>query len=454
MALLVAVAAVAQTTPGFQFLGFGYNLLRGNPSATNSTGDPGMTRQLFAFTNTTGQKTTDGKWDIPDQTSSQMLSTCSVAQEQEIIDSAYTYIEKVSNGISSGSENADFGGLQFTGSHDYEDVDEETREVLSIFAQVTAECAAYGLTMHMYDHPNFSPEVVNAVKQLPAAYDETAYMTFIDRYGTHAIGAVTVGGRWGWQMSFEQITYQHMVTHKVDIGTGIKYAAEERAGIASHHGDENMRIVVESIKKNSSFSVGGSYSPDLQTWIDSVRDLPMPIKITITAMNDLMDASYFDDPQISNKSVAMQKAISEYCPWAQKDDPKLGCKAPKPVPPPTPAPVKKDSARRVCVWNGGGYLLSFKLYDTSQKYPVPSESGRYTAGQMQCVEGAKVGAVRGDKLLCVASAVAGKTVPCDPAPYEYDERSTQQAVFHCGGSTLSINCKFVGFSPFSTEVMI
>jgi hypothetical protein len=441
----------AQTTPGFQFLGFGYNLLRGNPSATNKTGDPGMTRQMFTFTTTEGQKTTDGKWAIPDRTSSQLLSTCSVQQEQDIIDSTYTYMEKVSGGISG---SVGFGGLQFSGSKDYEDVDTQTREVLSVFAQVTAECAAYGLTMHMYDHPDIAPDVVAAVKALPAAYEEQPYMTFLDTYGTHAIGALIVGGRWGWQMSFKRVTYEHMITNKVDVAQGIKNAAEARAGIDPHSGDYDMKVVDESIYSNSSFSVGGSFSPDLQTWISSVRNLPMPITLTLTAMNDLFDASHFDDPLITNKSSAMKQALAGYCPWAQKDDPKLGCKAPEPTPAPTPAPVKKNAVRRVCVWNGGGYALRFKLYDVSQKHPVPSESGTYTAGQMQCVEGGAVGAVRGDKLLCEPTAIAGKTVACDPFDFEYDERSKQQIVFRCDGSTFTIDCRFQNFEPFSTDVVV
>merc|ERR1719390_525270 len=98
-------------------------------------------------------KTTDGKWEVPDKTTSQPMSSCTSHQTQHIINSAYSYKRSVDTGIDIAGN---FFGVEFDFSIDTEHVRETTETQKSIFAHIDAMCSAYKLTMFMYDHPPVS----------------------------------------------------------------------------------------------------------------------------------------------------------------------------------------------------------------------------------------------------------------------------------------------------------
>jgi len=448
--------ASAQDTPGFQFIGYGYDALNGNPRSTQGDGDPGFRTNVFKFTKTQGTKTADGKWDVPDKTTSQDFgSTCSADQSTQILSSAYDYQHTVDNGI---SLNAGFGGLEFSLSLDFKQIDNETKSNHSIFAQVSARCAAYQLTMHTFDHPDVDSNFVAGVDTLPEHYDEASYMRFLRAFGTHVVTQLQVGGRWGWQMSFNRFSYTNMLDNSINVEAGIEYNGKVRAGIKFNHSDDtkSAMAVANSIAKNSTFNVGGTFNPDMQAWMASVKAQPMPTHLTLMPLDELISTVYLpksNASSLSAKATAMREALKNYCPYVQKTfDPMAVCTPPKPLPAPTPNPVAKDAVRRICVLNNGGYAMNWELNDLTTQYPVKSATGNYAHGQVDCLDGLKVGAERGDKINCRANIVAGNSRDCEGSGVSYDSRATQQANFACDGSTFTGGCKFTGLSSYgSTE---
>jgi len=443
MRLFAPALVVAQDTPGFQFLGFGYDLLKGNPCPTDGSGDSGIRTNVFQFTDTQGQKTPDGKWNVPDKTTSQMLSSCSLDQEQSEIYSAYDYQQGLSVGF---SVDVGYDGLQFTLGMEFGTVKAKTEEHDSIYAQVTSVCAAYDLTMHMFDHPDVDPNFAAGVDSLPADYDEGAYMTFLSRFGTHVITSLMAGGRWGWQMSFEWNRYVSMLDDHINVEAGIKYAGEVNAGFSlnSSADTRSMAAVVHSISANSSFSVGGDLVPDVTKWMASVKEDPAPVHMTLTSVAHFLTPSFVNSSDLQQKQTNMEKAVKGYCPFLAKYDPNINCTAPQPVDPPGPRPVQRTAVRYLCVSNHGGFRMSFDVEDVDATSSVSAPSGSFDAGQTQCVDAGATGAAEGDHLRCHVSVVAGAGQDCGKADITYDKRSKKRAYFSCKGATFSYSCPFLG----------
>eukprot|EP00928_Gymnodinium_smaydae_P006771 TRINITY_DN12413_c0_g2_i1.p1 TRINITY_DN12413_c0_g2~~TRINITY_DN12413_c0_g2_i1.p1 ORF type:complete len:475 (-),score=64.87 TRINITY_DN12413_c0_g2_i1:86-1510(-) len=450
---LAAILAESKDTPGFQFLGYGYDALYGNPRSTTGNGDPGFRTNVFKFTQNDGQKTTDGKWDVPDKTTSQDFgTTCSATQTSRVLASAYDYQHTVDDGI---SVNAGFMGLEFSLSSDFKQIDNETRSNTSIFAQVSAQCAAYQLTMHTYDHPDVDMNFIDGVNTLPDQYVEAPYMLFLQSFGTHVVTQLQVGGRWGWQMTFDRFAYNNMLDNSIDVESGIEYAGKLRAGIKSQHIEDrkSAMAVAQAIAKNATFNVGGSFSPDMEAWMASVKDEPMPTHLTLLPLDQLLTSIYF--PNVANATLlaraeAMRLAVKNYCSYIQKhSDPSVVCTPPKPLPAPKPDPVASNAVRRICVLNDGGYAMNWELNDLTTQYPVSASTGTYAHGQTDCLDGLLVGASRGDKINCRVNKIAGASLDCWGGDFSYDERAHKQANFACDGSTFTGSCHFTGLSGYA-----
>eukprot|EP00929_Paragymnodinium_shiwhaense_P056398 TRINITY_DN2821_c0_g1_i1.p1 TRINITY_DN2821_c0_g1~~TRINITY_DN2821_c0_g1_i1.p1 ORF type:complete len:501 (-),score=95.05 TRINITY_DN2821_c0_g1_i1:326-1756(-) len=441
--------SAAQDTPGFQFLGFGYDILTGNPRDTTGFGDRGFRTNIFDFTHSQGHKTPDGKWDVADKTTSQMISACSETQVSKIVNSAFSYKNVVSTDFSIDLELFD---IAFDFSIDTKHVTDTTETHESIFAQITATCAVYELTMHLYDHPPFDPNFLAGASMLPSTVDEDeeAYMTFIARFGTHVVNQMTLGGRWGWSMEFKNHSFQSLLDDSVSIDLGLHYAGKIKAGFdVNHTTDTSMAYAVtRAISHNASFSTGGDFKTDPEEWKATVRNSPMPISMQLTPLYDFFTSQYM--PNVQNVT-GKKEALKRYCPYKSKHfDPTVSCKAPQPIPLPQPHPVKTDAIHRVCVENAGGFALSWELLN--QNRPVQAKSPTFAAGQYRCLDGIQAEAHDGDLLRCRVDIVAGRSgVPCAGGGYTFDHRSLLQANYRCSGGTFSVSCSFTGLTRLGVE---
>eukprot|EP00929_Paragymnodinium_shiwhaense_P056401 TRINITY_DN2821_c0_g2_i1.p1 TRINITY_DN2821_c0_g2~~TRINITY_DN2821_c0_g2_i1.p1 ORF type:complete len:482 (-),score=123.30 TRINITY_DN2821_c0_g2_i1:131-1576(-) len=452
--LAFAPQTAAQDTPGFQFLGFGYDLLSGNTRDTTGYGDRGFRTNVFKFTHTEGLKTPDGKWTIPDKTTSQAVSACSETQVSKIINSAFSYKHEVSTDFSIDLEMFD---VAFDFSIDTKHVTDTTETHESIFAHITATCAVYEMTMHMYDHPEFDPNFLAGVNMLPTTVDEDeeAYMTFIKRFGTHVVNQMTLGGRWGWSMEFKNHSFQNLLDDSVSIDLGLHYAGKIKAGFdVNHSTDTRMAYAVtRAISKNASFSSGGEFKTDPEEWKQTVRANPMPLALQISPLYQMFTTGYM--PNVSNiaqKKKAMMDAIKRYCPYkSQHTDPTVSCKAPEPMPMPKPNPLKEDAIHQICVENEGGFALWWQLVNNDR--PVMAKSDTFPAGQTRCLNAIMADAHSGNRLTCKVNVIAGRSdVPCEGHGYNFDDRSLLQANYKCTGSTFSVNCAFQGLSKMGGDM--
>jgi hypothetical protein len=362
-----------------------------------------------------------------------------------MINSGFSYIRKVSTGV---DMFGDFFGVKFDFSIDTKHIRKATEDKESIFAQMESLCTAYKLTMHTYDHPAVDPNFLAGVKSLPLEYDEDAYMTFLRTFGTNVVTGMTLGGRWGWQMEFKLDDYKSMMDDSISVGIYLAYAGKVKAGFNITHSEDTklyMRVM-SSISKNYSFNVGGTFSPDVLRWEESVRSQPMPVHMTLMSVSDLFTESYV--PAVENlttRKANIVNATKGYCQYLNRNvDPSVNCTPPAPIPMPTPAPPAKNMINGVCVRNSGGYALKFD--ELIPGTPRVATSDTYTAGNNRCLVGDMIDAQFGDTLTCRVHIIAGISKDCDGDGFKFKPTSKLLSNYECTGSTTIVRCRFTGLS--------
>jgi len=328
---LLLAGAGAQTTPGFQFLGSGYDLLQGNPISTQGLGDPGMRTVVFDFTDKEGRRTPDGKWEVPDKTFSVMLPYCSLHQNHSIIHSGHAYLKIL---LALVEFDAVLNGTEFKAGFDFIELALNAGAELDVFAQVSSLCAVYHLGFSMWNAPAVTSDFAAGVRSLPAIYDEEAYMEFLTVFGTHVVTELDAGGRWLWQMDFGFDAYVNMVAEHIDVDAGISYSGLVKAGFGVNVSQYNvsMEAVANATLQSQMANTGGEFTPNLVKWIFNVKNNPMPVGLHLASIDRLLQSSFVADPQIALKRASMLVALGKYCPYLAKQNPKVNCTPTAPVP--------------------------------------------------------------------------------------------------------------------------
>ncbi|XP_071497374.1 uncharacterized protein [Diadema antillarum] len=274
---VLAVSATALTTPhGLNYLGVGYDILKGNPEGGDlATGgvDPGLyiSHRVFELTYDSGKKSSDGLYDIPDEAifihrSSAARSTSkrrSAGPPATWINSPRRYHSPYEQVKESTTESG------------YVYSSEETVENLGRARLVTelAENQNYPLTQ----------EFVITVCNLPAEYEERAYMNFLSDWGTHIVEQVDLGTR--------------------DVKTYRETRSKFVSDIATSHAAE---MQVDATYKVTSVSLSGSVDSYLQeaasdehlgeefsSFTIGSADLKEPIGYSLMGMNEIMEDFYW-----------------------------------------------------------------------------------------------------------------------------------------------------------------
>jgi len=466
LTLVLATLGLSQgpqsDTPGFAFLGAGYDLLSGNPLSTTGLGDPGFRINVFDWSFKQGLTTSDGKYKIADQTRSRPFKTCKSTMHSKTYNSAYTYKHMINVGFNIGA-NIGFKGpkgasdnVNFEFGIDVRKTRNHTNDRSRIYAQASAVCTAYQLIMNQFFLPNVTENFERGVAMMPVAFDMDAYASFLRAFGTHYVTSMKVGGRFGMQMTFKSNKYQALIDNNVNVNLGIHAvvgAVSGGFGINVTNDRKTQYKISDAIYENSTFSIGGTYSPDSKTWMASVRESPMPVYLTLTRLDALVNQ--FSLPNLDLKTLPAKKAniikaINGYCAYQEKLNPGFNCTPQGAIPMPTPAPISAKAIRRICIQNSGGYALFWHM-TVGTGNGIGAQSDTYAAGNTECIDGSDVLAKPGDVLGCYVNAVAGPKVECGKPWEEFSYQSTLQANYKCTGAVNSPSCIFNGLTRIGGE---
>jgi hypothetical protein len=312
--------------PGFAYLGYGYDILQGNPMDTSGLGDPGWRSSLYAFTYKDGKTTPDGKWSVPDKCSAQPVHACSTNITHKMFNNSEQYRKELNGtfsiNASDPSSSADLAPVAFQFSIDSRNIWHKTQQDNTTFVQESFTCAAYRLEANLFVHPDLNENFVVGVKEfLTAEYNEEMYMGFIQQFGTHLVSGLTSGGRWGLQSEYSKHDLETLSDKGVDVDVGLKVQAQVAAGFSiGVHTDTYSYHAVHSLQHSSAnFNIGGQFNVDPYKWNQTVQEDPMPFHLQLTDISMLFNLLFVkNDSNIGQKRSNMVKALGSYCSHLQK----------------------------------------------------------------------------------------------------------------------------------------
>lgn len=332
VAIMLAARVGAQlVAPGFQFLGYGYDILVGNPLDTSGMGDVGYKTNVFTLSDSGEGKTADGKWSIPDKTTAQLMPACSLNLTNQTINNisgynkALNWTFDITNETQYENEsNPVLQKFAFAFNVDTRSVRQDVDVHKMTLFHESFTCASYKLAMaSLFDAPPFSSNFLAGVNFLPTEYDDSSsYMfnMFITEFGTHVVTQLISGGRWGWQSEFKYDDVEHISKDGFDFGLGLEIAAKIKAGfeIDVHKELDMASKVLQIMQKNSTFNIGGDFTPDATAWKKSVEDKPMPIHQTLIPIADLLNPFFIKGVEdLDKKRNALKMALTKYCSYLQ-----------------------------------------------------------------------------------------------------------------------------------------
>jgi hypothetical protein len=339
----VGLVGAQKVPPGFAFLGYGYDILLGNPMDTSGFGDPGWKTNIYKFTYNDAKMTTDGKWNVPDKCSAQPVHACSTNVTHKYFNNSDDYrkdlnvtfdIPNISYENSTRLPNPDLESIAFQFSVDSRNVFHKTQQDNVTFSMGSFTCAVYRLESDFFAHPDLDENFVVGVKEfLTVDYNEEVYLTFIQQFGTHLVSGLTSGGRWGLQTEYSKHDLEVLTDKGVNVTLGLAVQAEISAGFKIGVSTEMYAYhAVHSLEHSSAtFNIGGQFNQDPKIWNLTVAENPMPFHLQLMDISMMLTPIFIkDDPQLTQKRANMVKALSNYCSHLQHTvDASIPCHKPK-----------------------------------------------------------------------------------------------------------------------------
>lgn len=333
LAAVVLVGAVAEPILPL-FIGRGYDLLRGNPSADSI--DPGFRSEVMKYTFDEGKTTQDGKYSIPDQSSVYDSTSCSLDAVSKEFTGMTNYQKILDTRVSVGF---DYDGAivkaAFSISTEYKTTYNKTVNDHTIFTSASAKCEVYELEIPTFEAMTLSDDFIAGVKK---SMDEGSWVQFVEVFGTHYIYQTMLGGRMEMFTDFSEHSVQELRALDISVAEAAsfsfaKFTANESVNWTKHE----QEIDYFDKKANSSTAVYiGSQPPPSGNWIDwqkGVRDQPAPITYKMWVLSDLF--SNIKDIDYKAAEQSFKDYLDEYCHA-------VNCDIPKPDPPmPPPVTVKQ-----------------------------------------------------------------------------------------------------------------
>ena len=301
--------------PNIGYVGSTYNILKGNPKVTGDKLDPGfLGGNIFQFTYNQNLTTSDGKYLIPDNTTVNVIDSCSFDFSSSTTTDTKSYMDSLKVHV-----DADFSGwgASFSASADYNQVSSLTQNGETVFVSSHAECQSYVASI---DDAPFSQTFVVTVSNLPLTNDTQPYINFIQTWGTHVASTLIMGGRYGYRSSFTTENYTSLISSNFSIKASAGYSASFsiNANVGTDVEKEQADKFEKSRKSYAIYQVGGvpptSGNGSTTDWIKTVKEVPLPLKYNLVNISTFLYPLYFpDDTNINFKREMWRKAAMEYC---------------------------------------------------------------------------------------------------------------------------------------------
>ena len=298
-------------------MGSCYDILRGNPQNTAGL-DPGFLGQgIFQFTYNQGLTTADGRYSIPDYTTVNDIQSCSFSFSSRIDKDTASYMDSLKIHV-----DADFKGkaASFSASADYQQVHQSTQSRQTVFISSQAQCEVYGASVDDAPLTDFFVKAVNSLSEVINSSTKHDYLTFIQKYGTHIVTALKMGGRFGVRSEFSTTDYSNLCSSGVNVKASAGYSGQVDVSASLATDDHKKAAQSFNDKRHSykMFQVGGHPPVDENgttfEWAQTLKNDPLPLSYSLTEMYKFFTLQNF--PNITNidkKKENLRNVTLDYC---------------------------------------------------------------------------------------------------------------------------------------------
>ncbi len=338
--LLLFSHSFCERMRNIDYLALGYDVYRGNPLSSTGGVDPGFQMQkVFTFTYEDQQKSSDGRWDIPDRTTVVRENSCNLNFNSTAISGTQSYSHSLNVYISI-SLSTWFSS--FKASMDYKELQEKTSKYNHLYTASTGECIVYWGRVDSYLPPKLSANFLAAVNTLPENYQSHEYMQLLSNFGTHFVDQVHMGARFACVSRLEQDGWTSLMKRYIKVEGAASFSAFGASAAFDTRSEQEKKMAqeFESVRKDFKMSVIGSKPVEKKgaiEWAQQTIQEPMPVRYHVKVISDLFDARYMSSKDVKKDirklRANMETGLKEYCMYLKGQGMLLNCDRPGPDPP-------------------------------------------------------------------------------------------------------------------------
>ncbi len=268
-----SVVASPGGIPGIEFLGLGYDIVKGNPRGTSTSElDPGFRHRALDLI-IGGRTTLDGQYSIPNLVESIAAASCKFDSKSVELSDEESYRKELSKEASqdiSVSASGSYGPVEASGSIAYsksekfQEFKKTSVSSQSAVFEAKAVCTEFDLRLEPYADPNFKVSFKQALDALPKEFDacnqtnRNQFYKFIDTFGTHVVTEVVLGAKYILSTEMRATDVMELQKQSIDVASSlsIELAASIKAkkdpppapaaGAASSSNANTYRVIFEN----------------------------------------------------------------------------------------------------------------------------------------------------------------------------------------------------------------
>eukprot|EP01022_Parablepharisma_sp_SALTPOND_P022986 TRINITY_DN47360_c0_g1_i1.p1 TRINITY_DN47360_c0_g1~~TRINITY_DN47360_c0_g1_i1.p1 ORF type:complete len:543 (+),score=25.14 TRINITY_DN47360_c0_g1_i1:347-1975(+) len=285
------------------YIANGYNIFKGNPLPMIEGIDKGFSlHKVFNLSYSSQKRSSDGRWNIPDNTEMQKVESCNFQFSSEEFHSMEEYTRSLTREASI-SASVPLG--KFSYSQSYQEMSKDMQKKDFVYILSKAECSAYEAAPSRDELPDFTGSFIKSVKRLPKEYNYKLYLRFIETYGTHLIERLTMGARYYYLFRIDTYSYSKARSEGINTLVAASILASKFSGSIEARIQENSAYTSAFERKivdYKQFVIGSKpiINGNSVDWAKQVIEEPMPIKYTLYPISDVFD------------SVELQSLLSDY----------------------------------------------------------------------------------------------------------------------------------------------
>ena len=336
------------------YISYTYDLYYGNPNPTSGQ-DPGFRQYpIFNFAYTSNTYTPDGRFIVPDNINVIGEQICNLDFASSTITGTQSYQNSLQVSV---SVTGGYGPASFSASADYKSVKSGTSSQSNIYISNQGVCSVYNTNVNPASYPTVDPTFLKEVQALPATYTsatKAAYMTFLQKHGTHYFSQMRMGAKYGYLSQLSQTAWSTMNVQGITVSAAASYSAMASVGVkAMTSSQKTQAATFDSMKSNVKQITIGSAPPtdgNILTWANNCYGNPMPISYTLDSIANLFVSGFFpSQSNIATLQANLKLALADYCAYLVS----IGAIASCANPPADPALPVVPNACRLCAGGCG-----------------------------------------------------------------------------------------------------